>query len=202
MTTSQIIDLSLAMLNVIVGVAVLIRSRRWLGHATVPTIALGSYFMLRAAARLLDVFEPDGANRNAMLDIGIDVLLAFTLIVVLFTIEGMLRGVAAREDAAHYRAEEYARARRHYTQVVRHRIFNPLAVIRGSAQTLRDRPEIVDPTRGQLLEAIVDASDEIETISLEPERRDDNERGLDAFPRGVDGERRTKRYPDGPSGPS
>lgn len=201
MTTIQFIDLALAVLNLLAAAYVVVRGRRWLSNRSAPLLALGGYFTLRGLSRLTDVFVDPGEAPNLALEVGLDVLLAATLVAIMLTIEPIARGIAAREDAARYRATEYERARRHYEQVVRHRLFNPLTVIRGAALTLRDE-QLTDPAvRAQLLDAIVDASDEVERVSLAPERRDELERDLDAIPN-VGNERREMRYPDGPPGPS
>lgn len=49
---------------------------------------------------------------------------------------------------------------------LRHRFFNPLTVVRGSAQTLLAR-ELDDAQRDELLHAIVAASSQIERVVLE-----------------------------------
>jgi signal transduction histidine kinase len=198
MSGTQTIDLLLAALNLTVAVYVVVRSRSWLGRPSLPVLALGTYFLLRSVSRLIDVLDPVATRRNLALDVGLDLMLATSLVVVLFTIEAVLRGLAAREDAARYRAAEYARARRHYTQVVRHRMMNPIQAIKGGAQTLQRTGHPVDPgVRDQLLQVIVDAASELETVSLVPERRDELERDLDAVP-DVPGhpERRRTTYPD------
>lgn len=52
------------------------------------------------------------------------------------------------------------------TQLVRHLLFNPLSVVRGSAQTLLAR-ELDPAVRSQLLEAIVASSVDIERVLLD-----------------------------------
>ena len=91
-----------------------------------------------------------------------------------------LRAQAAR---ARHCAEEYERALSDYTQLMRHRIANPLTAIRGSAQTLRDLPSLDDDTRTRLLEIIVEMAERIEQVSLEPRSVSVEERCLDAVPR-------------------
>ena len=53
--------------------------------------------------------------------------------------------------------------------------------IRGAAQTL-EAGRGGELERRQLLEAIIDASEDLEQISLEPERRTAAERGLEPSP--------------------
>ncbi|HZD86989.1 MAG TPA: histidine kinase dimerization/phospho-acceptor domain-containing protein [Gaiellaceae bacterium] len=52
------------------------------------------------------------------------------------------------------------------TQLVRHLLFNPLSVVRGSAQTLLAR-DLEPSVRSQLLEAIVASSTDIERVLLD-----------------------------------
>lgn len=200
MDADHVIDLILGLLNGTVAGYIIVRSRRS-GRMGVPMLVLAVFFSIRSLSRLSAAFNFD---RTDIANIGfgqaLDVLLVASLVGILVTIERVLRGVAAVEDAARYRQEEYERAKRHYTQVVRHRMMNPIAAIRGAALTLKDRPEISDPTRGQLLDAVVDGCDELEQVSLVPERRDELERDLDAVPR-LQSERRDKQYPDGPAAP-
>jgi signal transduction histidine kinase len=201
MSYEQGTDSALAVLNLVVAVYVVTRGRRWLGRTSPAIFALASYFFLRAIARFTEATgfeEVSGFEIDRLLDI----LLILTVLLLIATIEPIVRGIAAREDAARYRATEYDRARRHYVQVVRHRMMNPLTVIRGSALTLLDEPELERTTRDRLLDAIVEASNELEAVSLVPERRDDNERELDAVPRVPAEDRRRTTYPDGPVGPS
>ena len=111
-------------------------------------------------------------------------VVSITLLVAIFLMSGRLIDAMLRShDEERYQRSEYARARREYTQIVRHRVMNPLTVIGGSASTLLTRPELDERTRAELLEAIVDAATEIERVSLEPERAGAEERGFDAVPR-------------------
>lgn len=194
------IELILGLLNGTVAAIILLRGRSS-GRMAIPLMVLASFFTIRAFARMSAAFDVDDSS---VVSVGVgqalDVLLVAALVGILVTIERVMRGVAAVEDAARYRKEEYERANRHYTQVVRHRMMNPIAAIRGAALTLRDRPEITDPTRGQLLDAIIDGCGELEQVSLVPERRDELERDLDAVPR-IDHERRRTEYPNGPVAP-
>lgn len=187
MSTTQAIDLLLAVLNLIVAIYVVVRSQHWLGRVALPAFALAIYFLLRSAARTVDVVTSSASTPVELL---LDVLLVGTLLLVITTFEPILRGIGAREDAARYRATEYERARRHYVQVVRHRLLNPVTVIKGSALTLHDADRVDEATRRKLVDAITAACDELENISLVPERRDDLERDLNAVPHDPERDRR------------
>lgn len=201
MSFESALDIVLAVLNFVAAAYLILRVRRLAGHLTVATIALGAFFGLRGVSRL---FESRGVAivADERIVTAIELLLVAALVWILATLEPVVRGLVAREDAARLRAEEYERARRHYTQVVRHRMMNPITTIKGGAQTLLI-DHVVDPvTQVRILESIVEACDELEHVSLEPERRDDLERELDAVPN-LDAatDRRRVPYPDGAPGP-
>lgn len=69
----------------------------------------------------------------------------------------------AREAAA-----EYQRALLDYTQLVRHRIANPLTAVTGGLTTLLER-DLDRATRRLLLETMLDQARELERVALHPE---------------------------------
>ena len=166
---------------VIAGV-VLVGVRRRLSR--VPRIAalLAAYFLIEAALsfnRAFVSFDPSGTlSRAVVLEIAGTIVIAVALVNVRRIIEAVVFVV----DQATYRASEYHRARHDYTQLVRHRINNPLAVIKGAAFTLES--DQLDPaTRETLRRSIIDAAEILEEISLAPEREGVEEHELDAIPR-------------------
>jgi signal transduction histidine kinase len=94
----------------------------------------------------------------------------------------LVRGALQTVDDAELRAQEYERARRDYTSLLRHRIANPLMTIEGAARTLKARRGD-DEKREQLFETIIEASKNLEKISLEPRARSDEELELEPAPR-------------------
>lgn len=103
-------------------------------------------------------------------------------VLLLTHVRRITRMVESLVDQARLRANEYRRARMDYTQVVRHRVMNPLTVIRGASVTLRSGA-VTDPKlAAQLFDAIDAATEMIESETLEPERRDELERELQAVP--------------------
>jgi PAS domain S-box-containing protein len=84
---------------------------------------------------------------------------------------------------AQYDSDEYHRALAHYTQLVRHRVANPLHVIQGMATTLRAMPELDAATRDTMLVAIHEAAMRLgrETI-FHPAVQASAERELDPRP--------------------
>lgn len=84
---------------------------------------------------------------------------------------------------AEHDSEEYNRALYHYTQLVRHRIANPLQIIAGMADTLLHNKSL-DPTlQRDMLAAIEDQANLLERLSLfHPDLQGDEERDLHPRP--------------------
>lgn len=174
-------DLVAAVLNGCILMAIVVLARR---HGVLRSpVAFGviAFFALRVLSRLNDspnVLLRDDPQLELVLDTASVIVLGFLLSQV-----GRFASVMrAMFDEASFRADEYERARRHYTQVVRHRVMNPVTVIKGSAQTMRAGVAMTDETREQICDAIIVMAEQIEHVALGPERRDTLERGLDAIP--------------------
>jgi signal transduction histidine kinase len=91
--------------------------------------------------------------------------------------------VAARNIANANAAErEYRRAIWHYTQLMKHRISNPLQTIIGMAETLRDMPDLERSRRQAMIEAIGQQARVLRDVSLEPRVLAENERVLRPSP--------------------
>ena len=118
------------------------------------------------------------ANLDAVL-IAIDLIVLLGLLVY---VRRLVRAALRTVDEAELRAREYERARRDYTSLLRHRIANPLMAIEGAARTLRARRGD-EARREQLLEAIIQASENLEQISLDPRSRGVEELELEPVPR-------------------
>ena len=84
---------------------------------------------------------------------------------------------AARSDSA-----EYQRALYHYTQLVRHRMVNPLQAICGLIQTLDEHPDLPRERRVEMVAAIRDQARVLERVSLAPDNLDAAERELHPKP--------------------
>jgi signal transduction histidine kinase len=78
-------------------------------------------------------------------------------------------------------AAEYRRALLDYTQLVRHRIANPLTAITGGIQTMLAH-DLDQPTQTALLEAMLEMAGELERIALNPELIRPEEIGLAPSP--------------------
>jgi signal transduction histidine kinase len=90
---------------------------------------------------------------------------------------------AAKLAEATSDSEEYQRALYHYTQLVRHRMANPLHIIGGAAATLQAQPELSSVDRGVLLDEIYKQAKILERVCLEPKIMHPSE--LDLSPRPV-----------------
>ncbi len=64
--------------------------------------------------------------------------------------------------------DEYRRALRDYTQLMRHRLANPLTTIVSGIATLRERPDMDTDTRTALLEMMATHAAELERVALYP----------------------------------
>lgn len=80
---------------------------------------------------------------------------------------------SARDDSA-----EYQRAVYHYTQLVRHRMANPIHIICGAARTLMDMPDMDQSERLELTTAIHEQAQVLERVCLQPLVLDDTENSL------------------------
>jgi signal transduction histidine kinase len=175
-------DLVLAVAYGLMALALVVQLRR----ARVPIggvgLALVCFFVIRAIDRMLD--SPQlSPSPNERIDQAMDLFTLLTVIYLVTQVRRIVEATRARLDAADDRTEEYDRARRHYAQVVRHRVLNPVTVIRGTLITLRDDVAMDRETRVALCDAALAASDVIEHVSLEPESLGELEHELDAIPR-------------------
>lgn len=142
--------------------------------------ALVGYFAVRGSARLNDP-DPFLGFSPGLVTV-FDAVSLVLLVVLVANARRLARAAVATVNEAGLRAREYERARRDYAALIRHRLFNPLTVIRGAAQTLaRGAPD--EQTRAELLAAIVSAADALERTAADPEVRGPEEAGLDPVPR-------------------
>lgn len=76
-------------------------------------------------------------------------------------------------------ADQYQRALYHYQQLVRHRIANPLQIIKGMAHTLLNHTGLGAARRREMIELIEQQAELMERLSLfMPEVEGDAEQGL------------------------
>jgi signal transduction histidine kinase len=89
---------------------------------------------------------------------------------------------AAKLAEATSDSEEYQRALFHYTQLVRHRMANPLHIIGGAAATLQARPDMSAAEREVLVNEICRQAKTLERVCLEPKIMHPSENGLEPRP--------------------
>lgn len=165
--------------QLVVALVLVIGARRRVGRIPLLAWLLGAYFVVNACMSLARSMLDTDVHQAVSWIVALELLGVVLLVLLLARASQIARALAFVIDEARVRAAEYARARHDYTQVVRHRIANPLAVIRGAAQTL-ERGSLDDITRHELRQAIIEASELLESISLAPERAGVEERELDA----------------------
>ena len=174
------LNLLAAALHVLVGAFVAYEILRLGRRAPRTAGALVAFFLLGGAALLND---PDPLLGYDLLLAGVlDVAVAGVLVILAFDARKLVRAAVRTVDEDDFRRREYERARRDYGRLVRHRVFNPLATVRGAAETLKAR-WWDDETRDMLLDSIIDAARRLERVTADPVVRSPEERGLDPAPR-------------------
>lgn len=177
------INVVVAFIEFVIVVLMVHEARRLRGGKSSVILGLGVFFLIDALITLNRSEVIWHRSESFIFATGLDVLALLVLVVVFLNARRIAEAAVAIVDMAGYRAREYERARRDYTQVVRHRILNPVTIIRGAAVTLDANDSLDAATRHELLRAIIDSSKVIENVSLEPERLGFEEHGLEATPR-------------------
>ena len=182
MTTAEWLDLALGALQLALAAAVL-RHVRGFGRAFPWLAALMVFFALRGVQRLYAAFTDGGEQAFGLAG---DLLLLVVLVLLLVGLDRTVRSLRLASDEAEAQAHEYGRALRDYRRLMRHRIGNPLTVIRGGVATLRELP--LDPeTQSSLLESIEEAVGELERVALDPAAASPEEQTLRPRPELEDG---------------
>jgi signal transduction histidine kinase len=149
------------------------------GRAFPWLAALMAFFFLRAADRFYVAFASDEPLAFSVLVDGLAVVL---LSLLLLGIQKMVRGLQAVEDEAALREREYERALADYRRLMRHRVANPLAAVRGGIQSLLELQNLDGDAQRRLLETIHEAALRLEQVALDPRPLSREEEPLDARP--------------------
>jgi signal transduction histidine kinase len=173
MDTTELLSLAVGVLELALALVVGIRLGAYV--RTFPWLAaLIVFFGLRAAMRIYSAFAEQRAETLAL---PIDVLLIAALILLIAGIERTGRGLVLAENEAQYREQEYRRALADYRRLARHRLANPLSVIRGGVIALKTL-DLSEDERRKLLESMAAESERLEKVALEPEPVGAEERRL------------------------
>lgn len=159
------------------------RELPWLG-------VLVAYFALsqiRGTQHIFQMMSTDGSPPPMILsnlDLAINIAGLAVMGILALSTGKLVRGLRESHSAAKHREREYERAHRHYTQLIRHRIVNPVTVIRGAAITLqpRDGVNLDEATTAMLLDAVLEASDAIEAATFVPQTVTSSEAELNPVP--------------------
>lgn len=176
---AQVLNFVLASLEAGLALVVLRHLGRF-GRAFPWLAALMAFFFLRSADRFYVAFAGEEPLAFSVLVDGLAVVL---LSLLLFGIERMVQGLQAVEDEAALRETEYNRALADYRRLMRHRIANPLAALRGGIQLLGEQPNLRREDRDQVLESVRAAAEKLERVALSPDPVGAEEASLDARPR-------------------
>jgi signal transduction histidine kinase len=160
----SLLDLAIGGLEAVLALVLMAGVRSF--RRTAPLLAaFAAFFALRAGERLITGVS---GNDSGSLSLGVDLVVGGILVVLVFTVAEMFGGLELTWRAARWREREYERALTDYRRLARHRIANPLAAIVGSAQALRELPNLEPETRRELVDAIIREAKRLEAISLEP----------------------------------
>jgi signal transduction histidine kinase len=173
MDAAELLSLLVGSLQLALAVVVGIRLGRY-GRAFPWLAALMVFFALRGMMRIYQAFA-GGVSETIALPV--DLLLLAVLVLLIVGVDRTGRGLMLAENEAHYREEEYRRALTDYRRLARHRLANPLSVIRGGVIALKTL-DLDQASREQLLDSMEQESERLEKIALEPEPETPEERAL------------------------
>ena len=164
MDSAALLSLVIGVLQLALASVVGLRLGRY-GRAYPWLAALTVFFALRGVTRIYASFAGDVPEALAL---PVDFLLLAVLVLLIVGVDRTGRGLRLAENEAHYREEEYRRALTDYRRLARHRLANPLSVIRGGVIALKTL-DLGPAERRQLLDSIEQESERLEKVALEPE---------------------------------
>jgi signal transduction histidine kinase len=160
----QALGIGIGTLEVALGAYVL--RRLWRFRRGFPwLIAPTGFFLLRGAERIgKEIF---GGLPYAV-GLMVDPLVLALLVLILFSVNRVVRDLAAAEQAADLREREYERALLDYRRLARHRLATPITAILGGVHYLRDFDPQDEQRRAEVVEMIEEAAVRLEQVSLDP----------------------------------
>lgn len=177
-TEGVTLDVVIGVVHFAVAIVLLVSVRRaasrfpWL-------LALAAFFAVRGVDRLINAVE----DPPALVGLLADLCVAVTLVLLLVGLPRTLTALRSAYDDAQQQTESYSRALRDYRALVRHRLANPLAALRGGVQGLREL-ELTAAEQRRLLAMLHEQVLRLEQLSLEPQPNGAEERALRATPAG------------------
>ena len=151
---SPVISVIDALAELSMALLILFGVRARLGRFAPLALLAAAYFLIEALVSFNRAFVRIDLEGTLSRVLVLELVGTFIVACMLARASHVARAMATVLDDARHRAAEYERARRHYSQVVRHRIANPLTVIKGAAQTLDSAGTIDESTRHALRVAI------------------------------------------------
>src|SRR6201995_3278001 len=182
--TGHALDIGIGIVEVLIAGYVL--KRLWRFRRGFPwLIAPTRFLLLRGVDRIgAGVF----GGVPGVVGLLLDPLILAVLVLLLFSIERIVTGLAAAEDAATLREREYARALLDYRRLARHRLGTPVTSILGGVRFLLELGPEGKKLRAELVQMIEDAAARLERVSLDPRSElEASERSLRPTP-SLDGE--------------
>ena len=162
--TGQVLDICIGTLELALAGYVL--RRLWRFRRGFPwLIAPTAFFILRGAERFGRAFVGGIPHAIGLL---IDPLVLTLLVLLLLSVDRIVRSLTAAESAADLREREYARALLDYRRLARHRLATPLTVIVAGVRYLRELGPEERKLRSEIVEMIEDAAVRLEHVSLDP----------------------------------
>jgi signal transduction histidine kinase len=176
-TAPEWLDLAIGALQLLLA-AVVLRNLRRFGRAFPWLAALMLFFFVRGTQRLYASFTD---STEELLGLIGDLLIVTVLVLLLLGLRNTVRALEFALDEADARAAEYSRALQDYRTLTRHRLANPITVIRAGLSTIRDL-DLKESDRESILAAAEEAAAELEQVVLEPQAVRPEERGLQPKP--------------------
>ncbi|HTN80265.1 MAG TPA: hypothetical protein VMK16_11365 [Acidimicrobiales bacterium] len=161
---SPVFDLGIGILELVLGAVVLVHLWRF-GRGFPWLIALTAFFFLRGIDRLVvGVFGTAPRVVGGLLDPAI----VSALVLLLFSIERIVRALELAEDSALFRKREYERALVDYRRLARHRLATPLTAVLLSARTLLELGPENEGLRDEAADTLEQSIARLERVSLDP----------------------------------